>query len=676
VRRLFNRPIGQILLDGRFLSRESLGCALDEQKRTHELLGQVLVRMGLLKPHEISAPLLVQGHLNHIEDAVKIAAGERQLLGALLVNSGRITGVQLDQAIAEQKRSGEKLGEVLTRLGMLTERQLQALLDFQQCQSLPSDSPLRLGELLVATGHISREQLDAALRKQSQTGGKLGEVLVAEGYARPNQVKRGVRLQKMLVNSVLAAILSLSMSSVSSATSVQLQWDQNTDSDLAGYKVYYAAESSSFEGVTPIDVHKQTMATIDGLDPDKSYSFTVTAYNSEGQESGFSNVVAVPELSPPTVAITSPSDSAVVSGAVSITVDASDNVGVAKVEFYVNGELKVSDATSPYLYTWDTSSLASGSYTLVAKAYDAAGNVSQSSRTVNVVNDTIAPTVSMASPTTSAVVSGVIPIKANAADNVGVSMVEIYANGVLLFAANTSPYSFFWDTRLVANGVYNLTARAYDSAGNINSSTAVTVTVNNPVPDSVAPTLSAFSMPSASTSLTVPVSSFTASDNVGVTGYLISESASAPSAGASGWSSSAPTSFTFSGGGAKTAYAWVRDAAGNVSSSKTARVTITLPDTAAPVITFSAPTSSTITASRLIIAASAKDNVKVTKMELYLDGILRLTTTSRSIKTSIKVAPGSHTIQVKAYDGANNVSTASKTVATGSRKVSGITPAG
>src|SRR6266567_442671 len=133
---LFKRQIGQILLDGKFLSRPALKRALDEQKRTHELLGEVLVRMGVMKARDINPPLAIQGHLNHIEDAVKLAAGQRQLLGALLVQSGHISSKQLDHAIAEQKRTGEKLGEVFARLGLLTESQLKALLSLQQNQAV------------------------------------------------------------------------------------------------------------------------------------------------------------------------------------------------------------------------------------------------------------------------------------------------------------------------------------------------------------------------------------------------------------------------------------------------------------------------------------------------------------------------------------------------------------
>ncbi len=89
------------------------------------------------------------------------------MLGAMLLQAGQVNEEQLEQAIAEQKISGGKLGEIFVRLGFLTERQLAALLDFQKGQedvAQPARNPLRLGEIMVSAGHISREQLDSALR--------------------------------------------------------------------------------------------------------------------------------------------------------------------------------------------------------------------------------------------------------------------------------------------------------------------------------------------------------------------------------------------------------------------------------------------------------------------------------------------------------------------------------
>jgi len=304
------------------------------------------------------------------------------LLGALLVQSGRITNAQLDHAIAEQRLSGEKLGDVFKRLGMLTDRQLNALLDFQHTQEVEHTSPLRLGNLLVATGHISREQLEDALRRQTLSKKKLGEILVEAGYVPPSRINYSIRVQKMLLNAALSAILSLGMSTGSDASTVTLQWNPVTDPGISGYKVYYSPDSSGLAGGTSVDVHNQTTAAISGLDPAKAYNFIVTAYNAAGQESLPSNVVTSPEMSPPTVVVTAPENATSVTGTVLIRVSAIDNVGVAKVEFYINDQLLATETAAPYVYSWDTSALAPGVYSLTAKAYDAAGNVSLSSSSV------------------------------------------------------------------------------------------------------------------------------------------------------------------------------------------------------------------------------------------------------------------------------------------------------
>ena len=94
----------------------------------------------------------------------------------------------------------------------------------------------------------------------------------------------------------------------------------------------------------------------------------------------------------PSISITAPLSNTNASGIVAVSATASDDIGVSKVEFYVNGSLKASDISTPYLFTWDTSSLASGTYILAAKAYDASGKVAQSDNVyVSVEKNSIAP---------------------------------------------------------------------------------------------------------------------------------------------------------------------------------------------------------------------------------------------------------------------------------------------
>jgi hypothetical protein len=77
----------------------------------------------------------------------------------------------------------------------------------------------------------------------------------------------------------------------------------------------------------------------------------------------------------PTVNVTAPTNGATVSGTVTITASASDNVGVSRVEFFVDGALVGTSTSSPYSFGWSSTSAANGSHALMAKAYDAAGNV-------------------------------------------------------------------------------------------------------------------------------------------------------------------------------------------------------------------------------------------------------------------------------------------------------------
>jgi subtilisin family serine protease len=93
--------------------------------------------------------------------------------------------------------------------------------------------------------------------------------------------------------------------------------------------------------------------------------------------------------------------------------------------------------------------------------------------------DTTPPTTSITSPANGATVSGSVTVSANASDNVGVSRVELYADGSLVGSDTSSPYAVAWNTAAVSNGGHSLQTRAYDASGNVGSSSAVSVTVSN-----------------------------------------------------------------------------------------------------------------------------------------------------------------------------------------------------
>ena len=79
---------------------------------------------------------------------------------------------------------------------------------------------------------------------------------------------------------------------------------------------------------------------------------------------------------PPTVVVVSPSSGALLQRKQRLEADAFDDVGVVRVEFYVNGALLSTDATAPYVAYWNTRQARDGANTISAVAYDARGNSS------------------------------------------------------------------------------------------------------------------------------------------------------------------------------------------------------------------------------------------------------------------------------------------------------------
>src|SRR5262249_51783268 len=86
-------------------------------------------------------------------------------------------------------------------------------------------------------------------------------------------------------------------------------------------------------------------------------------------------VLTPPDTTSPTVTLTAPAAGATVSGTITVSAGASDNGGVAGVQFLLDGANGgTEDTTAPYSISYDTSALANGSHTFSARARDAAGN--------------------------------------------------------------------------------------------------------------------------------------------------------------------------------------------------------------------------------------------------------------------------------------------------------------
>ena len=193
------------------------------------------------------------------------------------------------------------------------------------------------------------------------------------------------------------------------------------------------------------------------------------------------NYVAA-DTTAPVASISSPANKSTISGSINVSVNATDNIGVSRVELYIDAQLVGQSTGACAVFPLNTASYTNSTHTLQARAYDAAGNVGTSSISVTVSNvaaDTVAPTVAITSPANGATVTKTQKITVCSSDNVAVTKLEIYLDGLLACTTTSSrmasSVSFSWSTSTLSAGSHTLQSYAYDAAGNVGASAVVTV---------------------------------------------------------------------------------------------------------------------------------------------------------------------------------------------------------
>jgi hypothetical protein len=188
----------------------------------------------------------------------------------------------------------------------------------------------------------------------------------------------------------------------------------------------------------------------------------------------------------PTVSVTAPTNGSTVSGTTTISANSSDNAGgsgIAKVEFYVDGALANTDTTSPYSFSWDSTSVAFGSHSLTAKSYDKttpAANIATSAAISVTVDNTdhTPPSTPGSFVASSTGVTNVTMTWTASTDNIGVSSYLLKRDGTTIATLPSATLTYN-DTGLTPATAYAYTLTALDAANN--TSTAATLNVTTKV---------------------------------------------------------------------------------------------------------------------------------------------------------------------------------------------------
>ncbi len=203
----------------------------------------------------------------------------------------------------------------------------------------------------------------------------------------------------------------------------------------------------------------------------------------------------------PNIVIIEPASGQTVNGDVLIEALAIDNIGIEKVEFYINAELVHTDESEPeYNFIWSTDTLTDDlEYIITSIAYDISGNEAPStSITVFLDNyDNVLPDGYISYPYAGQSVSGIETILVNASDNNSVVDVKFYINNILVSTDDIEPYEYNWDTSTELEDINCIIgATVTDNSNNIYTIPSISVSVNN-IPNDTSPPIVVISNPTS-----------------------------------------------------------------------------------------------------------------------------------------------------------------------------------
>lgn len=207
-----HRRIEDLLVEGEFATQTQIEKARQISETTQMTVVDVLMDQGVIDWQTRAAILRLKSVLKSMPAALNIAAGSEAEVEWLLYHSHQISRDDFSQLLKAHPEDRQTLIQTLHNMGVLDRDRLAALsvLPEQKNEDARAEAGIRLGDLLIEHGDITRAQLDSALSEMQKTGKRLGETLVDQGALTRSKLKRSCRLQKKLVAMAFGSVMAFS----------------------------------------------------------------------------------------------------------------------------------------------------------------------------------------------------------------------------------------------------------------------------------------------------------------------------------------------------------------------------------------------------------------------------------------------------------------------------------
>jgi chitodextrinase len=404
--------------------------------------------------------------------------------------------------------------------------------------------------------------------------------------------------------------------------------------------------------------------TFSNLTTNETYTLTCKNRASSATQSASVTVTgSAPDTTPPS-APTNLAGTATSPTQINLTWTAStDNVGVTGYNIYRAGTLIATSSQTSYS---DQGLTASTQYTYTVKAFDAAGNISAVSNSINVTTQTPPLTTVTISANPTSVTSGNSSTLTWSSTNA----TSCTASGAWSGSKATSGSQVL--TNLTTTGAYTLSCTG--AGGSANQSATITVTILDTTPPTVTITAPATNLAAGTTQTTLAV---TTNENATC---AYSTNAAAAFASMTTFTTTGGTSHStilspLANGTSYTYYVKCKDTAGNISGNATVTFSVATPvDTTPPSVPMNLSATAVSSSAINLTWTASTDNVGVTGYKIFRGGVQVGTSATNSYSDSGLTASTQYTYTVSAYDAAGNNSAQSSSASATTQAGADTTP--
>ncbi|MFN8576442.1 MAG: C39 family peptidase [Candidatus Sericytochromatia bacterium] len=203
----------------------------------HDLLGQLLLRVGLISKNDIDYALKKQSETkkpigeifksdfkinnSQIQDLVSIQKFQEDnkaviindKIGQVLKKIGFINQKQVNNILEEQKISKKLFGNIMLEKEIISEKLFEDIVKASSGneKSLRNLKNRRIGELLVDLRYINQNQINECLSEQNKSNKKIGEIALQKGFLIKKQLEKVVNIQKKIASLLIVSVLSTNL---------------------------------------------------------------------------------------------------------------------------------------------------------------------------------------------------------------------------------------------------------------------------------------------------------------------------------------------------------------------------------------------------------------------------------------------------------------------------------